>query len=558
MARVGVIQRRDFVKGGAAFLCASSGAVVQDVFAFDTPEKQQAEQIWLDSKLFDFAAYTKERYQSDVEKYGLAETWHAICEHVLKHGEDTLLSIENFGELYEEGLALVDKTKKKKSGQYFTPPDVARVMSKWFDNVPGQNICDVACGTGNLILAYFDLIGEARTKAILDAALLHLYDLDRVAIDICLASILIRYGEEYRSKIHVHCVDFLSNAAVLPPNSKVISNPPYANIETIPLTWPETKVLQDTHELYAAFMEKIMRESAGSVIITPYSFIGGRKFYSLRQEMNEFNGFIVSFDNVPGAIFNGRKHGIFNSNTGNSVRAAITIVDNRPAIKGFCLSPLIRFKAIERARLLECKTLENFIGSTRQIVTPTERMFAKCDKRLEHIFQTWKAKSEKKFGDFIIEKDGAFHLYMPNTCRYYTVASLKPMQRKGQIELHFADEDFFNYAYCMINSSFAYWHWRLYDGGITYPSGLLLEMPVFFNLLTAKDKSFFRRMREEMCAVEKKYIIRKNNVGVQENVRYPREYRDKINTRMLSILGLKDDVHSFDVIHSNMALEVNL
>ena len=42
--------------------------------------------------------------------------------------------------------------------------------------------------------------------------------------------------------------------------------------------------------------------------------------------MNQYNGEIYSFDNVPGNIFCGRKHGIFNTNTSNSVRAAITVV----------------------------------------------------------------------------------------------------------------------------------------------------------------------------------------------------------------------------------------
>ena len=36
-----------------------------------------------------------------------------------------------------------------------------------------------------------------------------------------------------------------------------------------------------------------------SVLITPFSFIGGNKFYSLRKELNKHNGFIIAFDNVP-------------------------------------------------------------------------------------------------------------------------------------------------------------------------------------------------------------------------------------------------------------------
>ena len=83
-------------------------------------------------------------------------------------------------------------------------------------------------------------------------------------------------------------------------------------------------------------MEKIFTQSRSAVVITPFSFISGKKFYSLRKEMCDIgNGFIVSFDNVPGNIFCGRKQGIFNTNTANSVRAAITVFNKSNKLKGF-------------------------------------------------------------------------------------------------------------------------------------------------------------------------------------------------------------------------------
>ena len=33
------------------------------------------------------------------------------------------------------------------------------VMSQWLDKCDGDAVCDVACGTGKLILTYLDLIG---------------------------------------------------------------------------------------------------------------------------------------------------------------------------------------------------------------------------------------------------------------------------------------------------------------------------------------------------------------------------------------------------------------
>ena len=43
-------------------------------------------------------------------------------------------------------------------GKYYTPIDVAEVMAKFLLDLPGDNICDLCCGTGNLILSVLDLI----------------------------------------------------------------------------------------------------------------------------------------------------------------------------------------------------------------------------------------------------------------------------------------------------------------------------------------------------------------------------------------------------------------
>lgn len=141
---------------------------------------------------------------------------------------------------------------------------------------------------------------------------------------------------------------------------------------------------------------------------------------------------------------------------------------------------------------------------------------------------------------------------MPNTCRYFTTASNGLMKRNGQIILNIDDKDVFNYLFCMINSSFAYWYWRLFDGGITYSRSLLINMPVFYDRLSQEDKLFFRNIAAEMIDNSSTYIVTKKNVGIQENIKYPRGYRDKINRRLLDILGLNSiNEKMFDIIHKN-------
>ena len=271
--------------------------------------------------------------------------------------------------------------------------------------------------------------------------------------------------------------------------------------------------------------------------------------------MNNYNGFITSFDNVPGNIFKGKKHGIFNSNTSNSVRAAITIIENKPDLNGFKTTHLIRFKNSEREELLKSNTIKNLLSTNRQIVTENNKMYAKLHKKLENCFFIWKKKSTSTIGKFI-DKNGQYQLYMPNTCRYFTTASKRELKRSGYMVLSTNDLDKYNFLYCLINSSFVYWWWRIYDGGITYPKGLLHSVPIFYDLLSSEDKQFLSEIATEMIKNEDKHITTKLNAGnIQENIKFPKKYRDKINQKFLEILDCKNNLNDFDFVHSSSFLE---
>ena len=94
--------------------------------------------------------------------------------------------------------------------------------------------------------------------------------------------------------------------------------------------------------------------------------------------------------------------------------------------------------------------------------------------------------------------------------------------------------------------------WRIYDGGITYPSSLLNSMPVPFNKLTQKDKEEFKEIAKEMISKEKDYISTKVNAGVvQENIKFPDKYKNLINSKILHILECNDEPSIFDQVHAN-------
>jgi len=503
-----------------------------------------------------FDLYSIDKYTADVSKYGLGQVWASILQYVLVNNDNNFLTANNFGMLYELGLAEQNKQSKKECGQYFTPDDVSNLMARWLKDLKGDNVCDVGCGTGNLILAYLKQIGQVAAKRLLAEKKIFLYDNDRLALQIAQHSVALTYGKEYLHSINLVLGDFLNNAIKLPNNAKVISNPPYAKIMHIQSNWEKTENLLSSKDFYSAFIEKIATSGSQAVIISPYSFLGGSKFYPLRTVLNKYNGFIIAFDNVPGNIFNGKKHGIFNSNTVNSVRAAITVLENIDGCKGFRTTPLIRFKTEERDRLIDNDYLETLLGEKKQIVSPQQPSYVKCHKELENIFSIWVNQSNKKLVDLLSEKENEYALYVPNTCRYFTTAATSKLNRTGSVVLYAKDEESYDFLYCIINSSFAYWYWRVFDGGITYPVGLLNDVPIFESLLSADDKVFFSNARKKMSALEKQYIIIKLNAGVeQENIKFPPMFRNEINTRFLKILGCNESSGFFSLVHSNAVFD---
>lgn len=509
------------------------------------------------SEIEYLCAYNLDSYIKDVEENGLKKTWDNICKFILcNKAFNKFLDVSNFGELYEIGLAIQDKKLKKKNGQYYTPDDVAMVMSEWLDSCEGDVVCDVGCGTGKLILTYLNFIGESRAKSLIESGNLYLYDFDSVALQICKTAIITKYQITNPDLVHNIYCDFLGREICLPKNAKVISNPPYAGIEKIESYWNHSDVLLDTKELYSAFMEKIFMQAKSTVIITPFSFISGNKFYSLRKMMcNVGSGFIVSFDNVPGNIFCGRKHGIFNTNTANSVRAAITVL-KQGTKKGFRISPLIRFKNEERERLLKTNVLEQTLPNNYQIIDKKNKTFSKVFVELNKLYEEWVTKSSNKLSDYLQKIETQYLIDMPNTCRYYTTASSQKLKRNGSITMYFANEDIYNFMYCLINSSFAYWWWRIFDGGITFPVSLVNSMPIPYNLLSDADKEFFSNVCKEMKNKENDYIVTKVNAGaIQENIKFPEKYRNQINQRVINILGLDIDERLFSIVHANKFFE---
>lgn len=470
----------------------------------------------------------QELYYKSIKEIGLNTTWEKILNEDFPN---EYFTEDHLGGLYEEGLAFDNKITKKEMGKYYTPDDVAAIMSKFLIELPGNNICDLCCGTGNLILSVLNELGFETAKNYLMNDHIYLYDIDITALNICVAILKNRYGNEIESHINIINKDCLFEEITFPDNAKIIANPPYGkNTNLINSQYICGSI---TKEMYVAFLEKILKTKLPSVVITPHSFMGGSKFSELRKEMNNCGGYIFSFDNVPGNIFNGKKFGIFNSNEANSTRAAITIIN--PNINHFKISKFIRFKTDEREKVLNIDFLKSLIPE-KETLTSNGEIFYRLEKGTEEFVNKW-CNSSKKFEELLSNTPTEFRIDFPDTCRYFTVGSTYSLSRSGKFVLYFKSKEDFYLGYAFINSSLCYYYYRMCHGGITYPITLLKTMPIFGEctneLITKCD---------EIISKEKEYLVYKKNAGaIQENIKFPEQYRKDLNEILLNQLNIKCD-----------------
>ncbi|MGL4950598.1 MAG: hypothetical protein ACRC4M_02030, partial [Mycoplasma sp.] len=210
---------------------------------------------------------------------------------------------------------------------------------------------------------------------------------------------------------------------------------------------------------------------------------------------------------------------------------------------------MIRFKNSQREKVINSNFLLTQLPNYFQLINQQQNKYERCEVELTELFSQWKFYSNFKLSD--LTSDGEYSLYIPNVCRYYTTGSNHKLKRGGLIELKFNDYEKYCFSYCLLNSSFVYWWWRIFDGGITLPKELLLSTPTFFDKLTNDDKKWFIDQAEKMFELEQTYKVIKNNVGIQENIKFPETLKNKNNNKILSILGYEDYLKKLLVIHNN-------
>jgi hypothetical protein len=440
------------------------------------------------------------------------------------------LSIGEIGVLYEYSVAVCDADSRKSNGQFFTPDDVAIYMADQSKAFGDGVWLDPCSGIGNLSW-HLTAIQEDPEDFLYHKLILS--DRDELALLIARTLFTISFQKKRKrlfEEIEKNFVsfDFLSVAdsgslelfktdsqlSKIPNHDFVIVNPPYLATDIDGRF--ETSRAGD---LYAYFLENIIKTSRGFISITPQSFTNAGKFTSLRKLLldNFENLTIYAFDNVPANIFKGIKFGSKNSNQANSIRASIMIAREGRGKRR--ITSLIRWRSSERDSLF--KELGKFLSD----VPLSESFFPKVSKDYKKLFMF--VKDFGTLGDMCSPKTTKYSLYVPSAPRYFIPALKKPVQRASQKTLFFNSSEDRDYAYLLINSSFMYWWWRVRDGGMTLSLETITSLPLLD----------FRVDPEIVSALEnseKTNKVYKQNAGAaQENVKHPRELMIRVNKSVI-------------------------
>jgi len=444
------------------------------------------------------------------------ENYVILPNNILKN-----LEITEIGTLYEYTLATQNYNSKKESGQYFTPKDVSKLLanySKRFDNGKWYDPC---CGVGNLSWFLID-IQENKEEFLINNLILS--DKDKLAL--LIARVLLTMSFQSKDENLFNTIennfiefDFLSASQnglfdtlnKIPKHDFVIVNPPYFNttedhrFETAKCT-----------DLYAYFLENIIKTSKGFISITPQSFTNAEKFTPLRKILlNNFENLtIYCFDNVPDSIFKGVKFGSTNTNHANSVRAAIMVAGSN--LKGRKITSLLRWRTAQRKEMFA--KLDDFLSEVK--LTPI--FFPKVSSYFADLYNSLNL--NRTIGNIVSTKPTKYALYIPSSPRYFISALKTPVKRSSIKTLYFRNEEEYNKAYILLNSSITYWWWRVKDGGMTLALETLYSVPLVD--FEPKQEIIVKLEHSE----EENKVYKLNAGNMQENVKHSPDLINQINT----------------------------
>jgi hypothetical protein len=124
-------------------------------------------------------------------------------------------------------------------------------------------------------------------------------------------------------------------------------------------------------------------------------------------------------------------------------------------------------------------------------------------------------------------KHSKYPIYVTNTPRYFITASSKKLDRTGQTEIFMKDEDSYNKALVLLNSSYLYWWWRTSDSSMSLTKRTLTSLPWI-------DFEYSNEIINEIILSEDTNKVYKKNAGkLQENIKHTKELVMKLNSLII-------------------------
>ncbi|MEW6608974.1 MAG: N-6 DNA methylase [bacterium] len=509
----------------------------------------------------DISKFAIQKLNILIDKFGIDNAWYSILathiyklrqshfDYLLKQKEfsnaniqdsDILdsISIGEIATLYEYSLSRFNRDRRKQEGQYFTPTDVAQVMAKKALSFPmGKIWVDPCSGVGNLS---FWLVKLQENPESFLVNQLYLIDKDALALFIARTLFTLAFQNKSRSLFLDIAPRFIVADFLFSPNLPVfdfaILNPPYVEVEPDNL-FKSAK----SRNLYAYFLERVIKLSKGFVSISPQTFTHGQRFRTLRQLLltNMRDISIYCFDNVPDTIFRGFKFGSTNTNKVNSIRAGIIVAKTESESRSFRITPLLRWRTKERAKMLE--HIDDYLTNVEAI----SDIFPKIQKELLPLYNEL-SKTKKCLAYLISSHPTPYKLVIPSTPRYFISALRKEVNRSSFRILYFYNKQEYDLAYLLLNSSFAYWWWRINDGGMTISEKTLLSLPILDNIPV--DRQLISKLEySELTNRVVKKNAGKNNENVKHNACLIEEINQKIFPKFAS---------AFKHLHNNSVINI--
>lgn len=377
---------------------------------------------------------------------------------------------------------LYDEKKKKDNGVYYTPEDVALLMSskaKSFDD--GQGIwLDPCCGLGILSISLASLqdnpIDFVKNRLIIN-------EKDKKQLNIALKNFEEKFGVVPKS----FNKDFLKAKI---DYDYIIMNPPYFKY--------------GKSDIYAYFLEKASHNTKGFVSINPISFTNGKNFKDTRSALLNFSSVnLFHFDNIPGHIFDDAK-----------VRVSIVVVHNN--LDERKTTGVIRWKSEDRQKMLDSLNEQLSDGIF------DDNIFYKTPHNTKQFIH-----KEQTLKDYLVDHS-EYPIYVTNSPRYFISASSEMLDRTGQIKIYLKDLDSYHKSLIMLNSSYLYWWWRISDSSLSLTKKTLLDLPWI-------DFQYDEQVIAEILESEQNNKVYKMNAKkVQENIKHPKHLIRRLNSFFLN------------------------